>query len=150
MNSLKPNTNNYYRQLIVKHYSAPENKGLLKTKNSLTFHHFSNSCVDDFFVELTFEHNQIVTARFEGIGCAISTAAIDMFCSIVKNNDINFVKRLSKNYQLMLSNQEFNEELIAELLAFKNVLKQPHRIRCALIISESIDEIFKLKVNANE
>lgn len=144
MNSLDKN-NEYYRQLIVQHYSNPINKGLLKTKNSFSFHHYSNSCVDDFYIELTFNKNIIVSARFEGIGCAISTAAIDIFALLIINKTIDEVLLINKNYQAMLLNQKYNEKIIQDLVVFKNVLKQPSRIKCALIISESISEIFLMK-----
>lgn len=137
--------NNYYRKLIVEHYSNPINRGLLKTKNSLVFHHFSNSCVDDFFVELAFEGEALVDARFEGIGCAISTASIDIFASLIKNKAIAEVIAINENYQAMLQGKNYQASLIADLVAFQNVLKQPNRIKCALIISESIQVILSMR-----
>lgn len=144
MNSLNKN-NDYYRQLIVDHYSNPVNKGLLKNKNSLVFHHSSNSCVDDFYLELTFANNKVTSAKFDGIGCAISTASIDIFASLMTNKTIAEVRKINENYQKMLKAEKYQENLLSNLLAFSNVLKQPNRIRCALIISEAIDEIFLMK-----
>ncbi len=139
------NENENYRQLIVNHYSNPISKGLLKTKDSLVFHHNRNSCVDDFYLELTFDQDTIVNARFEGIGCAISTSAIDIFNALIINQTINQVKIINNNYQAMLQGKNYQQKLLKELVAFKNVLKQPNRIKCALIISEAITEIFLMK-----
>ncbi|MBE4704051.1 Fe-S cluster assembly sulfur transfer protein SufU [Spiroplasma platyhelix] len=144
MNSLIKD-NNYYRQIIVDHYSNPINKGILKTKESLTFHHYSNSCVDDFYFEITFNKNVVANAKFEGIGCAISTASIDIFASLIINKTIAEVLTINENYQNMLAAKKYQENILEDLLAFKNVLKQPNRIRCALIISESINEILLVK-----
>lgn len=143
MNSLNKD-NNYYRQLIVDHYSKPVNKGLLTTKDSLSFHHYSNLCVDDFYVELTFTNNIVTNIKFDGIGCAISTASIDIFASLVENKNITDMKIINKNYKNMLTGKNYQGEVLDDLLAFKNVLKQPNRIKCALIISESIDEILAM------
>lgn len=146
MDSLNKKNNDYYRQLIVNHYSNPINKGLLKTKASITFHHSSNSCVDDFYIELTFNEKDIITnARFEGIGCAISSAAIDIFELLIINKSIKEIKKINNNYQTMLKGQKYDENILQDLVAFKNVLKQPSRINCALIISEAINEIFLIK-----
>lgn len=144
MTSLNKENENY-RQLIVNHYSNPSSKGLLKTKDSLVFHHYTNSCVDDFYIELTFDQDTIVNARFEGIGCAISTSAIDIFNTLIINQKINQVKIINNNYQAMLQGKNYQQKFLKELLAFKNVLKQPNRIKCALIISEAIAEIFLIK-----
>lgn len=137
--------NEYYRQLIVSHYNNPANKGLLRTKNSLIFHHYNNSCVDDFYIELIFDQDTIINARFEGVGCAISTSAIDIFSSLIINQKINQIKIINNNYQTMLQGKNYHQKLLKELVAFKNVLKQPNRIKCALIISEAISEIFLMK-----
>lgn len=134
----------YYRKLIVKHYNNPNCKGLIKSQNSLVFHHFANSCVDDFFIELTFDKKIIKHAKFEGIGCSISTSSIDIFCNLITNKNIKNIFILNQEYKKMLRNEKFNEETINDLLSFKNVWKQPNRVKCALIISESIDEIIKL------
>lgn len=144
MNSFNKD-NDYYRKLIVSHYSNPINKGLLKTKDSLNFHHYSNSCVDDFYIELTFNKNIITNLRFEGIGCAISTASIDIFASLIFNKNIKEVEEINANYQAMLTGQKYDQNKIQDLFAFKNVLKQPNRIKCALIVSESINKIFLIK-----
>lgn len=141
--------NNYYRQLVVERYSNPVNKGLLKAKNSLIFHHFSNSCVDDFFVELTFNQNTVSDARFEGLGCAISTAAIDIFASLIKDKTIAEVVVINENYNAMLQGKNYQANQIADLIAFQNVLKQPNRIKCALIISESVQAILAMKQDKN-
>lgn len=140
--------NNYYRQLIVDHYSNPRNKGLLKTENSLSFHH-SSTCVDDFHFELTFAADLVTSAKFEGIGCAISTASIDIFASLINNKNINEIKMINENYQNMLAEKEYQEDILNDLVAFKNVLKQPNRIRCALIISDSINEVLLMKQGKN-
>lgn len=137
--------NNYYRQLIVEHYSNPINKGLLQSENSLSFHHFSNSCVDDFFIELTFDQNTIVDAKFDGLGCAISTASIDIFSALIKNKTVDEVVAINENYQAMLQGKNYQASLLSDLVAFQNVLKQPNRIKCALIISESIQAILSMK-----
>ncbi|MDQ7983199.1 MAG: SUF system NifU family Fe-S cluster assembly protein [Spiroplasma sp.] len=137
--------NQYYRQLIINHYSNPVNKGLLKTKNSLVFHHDHNSCVDDFYFELTFDHDTIINARFEGIGCAISTAAIDIFATLIINQTIKQVKNINHHYQAMLQGQKYHEKSLQDLVAFKNVIKQPNRIKCALIVAEAINEIFLMQ-----
>ena len=127
------NNNDYYRRLLIQHYQKPKNYSLLKQPNSYYFHHYSSSCADNFCIELS--------ARFEGSGCVIATAAIDLFCQLITNKTLQVVKTINNNYQAMLASKTYDQQLLAFLQVFENVLKQPHRLVCALIICEAISAI---------
>lgn len=135
------NNFDYYRKLIVNHYSNPKNKGFKNLANSLTYHQSSESCVDDFHLQIFIKNKVIISARFIGIGCAISTAATDLFCILIEGKTIEQIKEITNNYRAMLAEKEFNEKIIENMIAFKNVPRQRNRIKCALI---GIDGINKL------
>lgn len=140
MNSFN-NNQDYYRKLIVEHYSKPKNKGFKNLPNSLTYHQTSNSCVDNFHVEIFIKNNIITSARFTGVGCAISTAAIDLFCILIEGKTIPQVKEIINNYQAMLAEKKFNDKIIENMIAFKNVPRQRNRIKCALIGINGINKL---------
>ncbi|WP_308150137.1 iron-sulfur cluster assembly scaffold protein [Spiroplasma sp. AdecLV25b] len=142
MNSFNDNQD-YFRKLIVNHYSKPTNKGLIDNGNCLTYHQASKSCVDDFHVQVLIENKTVVTARFDGVGCAISTAAVDIFCNLIENKPISDIKNIISNYQAMLNSQPFNVNFIKNLVAFTNVPRQRNRIKCALLGVEGISKLLK-------
>lgn len=140
MNSFNDNQD-YFRKLIVNHYNKPTNKGLIDNADSVTYHQTSQSCVDDFHVQVLIKNKIVVIARFVGIGCAISTAALDIFCNLIENKSINDIKTIITNFQAMLYSQKFDVLLIKNLVAFTNVPKQRNRIKCALLGVEGINNL---------
>jgi len=135
----------YFRKLIVNHYSNPTHKGFTNMANSLTYHQASASCADDFQVEIVINNQIINSARFIGFGCAIATAAIDIFCELIENKTIAAIKLIIANYQAMLNQAIFKESVIGQMIAFKNVPRQRNRIKCALIGIEGINKLLLME-----
>lgn len=123
----------YYRKLIVNHYINPTHHGFTNNINSLIYQQSSASCVDNFQVEIVISNNIVTSARFMGTGCAIATAATDLFCNLIEDKTNSQIKIIINNYELMLAKKQFDNNIIANLIAFKNVSRQPNRIKCALI-----------------
>lgn len=142
MNSFNTNPD-YYRKLIVEHYSNPQNKGFKNLPNSLTYQQISDSCVDNFRVEILITNEIISSARFIGIGCAISTAATDIFCLLIEGKTIAKIKLIISNYHAMLAEKKFNSNIIENMIAFKNVPRQRNRIKCALIGIDAINKLIR-------
>jgi len=131
----------YYRKLIVNHYSNPTHQGFTNNINSLIYQQSSASCVDNFQVEIVISNNIVTSARFMGTGCAIATAATDLFCNLIEGKTNLQIKIIINNYELMLAKNKFDNNIIANLIAFKNVSRQPNRIKCALIGINGIKKI---------
>ena len=98
-----------FRQMILDHYENPINK---KTDEHIIntyskYNYKSESCIDNLTVYLKIENNIIVDARFDGIGCAISTSSTDILCEMIKNifrfkypngSKVKMTKSISKGY----------------------------------------------------
>ena len=48
-----------------------------------------------------------------------------------------------KEYSKMISGEPFDEDLLEEAVAFRNVYRQPNRVHCATIGLHGIDRILK-------
>lgn len=133
------------RAIIMQHYDQPTNK--VDDPSSLVdyinYHNKSSSCIDDIDLYLKIENNIIIDARFYGVGCAISTASTDIFCDILKNKDIEFAKKLMLNYFSMIKNEEYDENILDELIAFCNIYQQANRRNCATIGINALEKIIK-------
>lgn len=136
------------RQIILEHYEEPDNK--IENQDSLegyvSFNNKSSSCIDNLTIHLKFEGNKIIDAKFSGIGCAISTASTDIFCSMIKNMSKSDVKSLIDEYFMMVDGNVFNENKLQHLSIFKNISKQLNRIKCAKVGVVAINELVANKL----
>lgn len=89
--------NSMYQQNIIDHYRNPRNKGTLKNadkkcnENNLT-------CGDSIVLQLKFDDDKIVDAKFLGSGCAISQASVSMLTEKLKGMPIKDAKKLDKDF----------------------------------------------------
>lgn len=132
-----------FRQMILDHYENPINKKIdddvINTYSK--YNYKSESCIDNLTVYLKIENNIVRDARFDGIGCAISTSSTDILCEMIKNKNKNEIKLILDNYFSMINSEPHDQTIIGDLKIFKNVNQQLNRIKCALVGVNSIKNI---------
>ena len=75
------------REIIMDHYSSPRHKQTPKnTAEYQQIHMDSTSCIDDIMVYVLVENDKVVDACFDGVACTIATAAADILCELIINN----------------------------------------------------------------
>ena len=140
-------SNEMLKQIIIQHYDEPDNKvddeNNLINEGYVYFHNKSATCIDDIKIYIKWENKIIVDAKFSGLGCAISTASSDIFCEMIKGKNKDASLALINEYKKMINNEEFNSDLMEELIAFREIYKQANRIRCSLIGVNAIEELLK-------
>ncbi|MGL4951644.1 MAG: Fe-S cluster assembly sulfur transfer protein SufU [Mycoplasma sp.] len=142
------NDKDVMRQIIISHYDKPNNKientDSYLSKGYTSFHNKSSSCIDDLTVLIKMDDSNLITdAKFFGIGCAISSASTDIMCDMFKGLSINESLQIISQYEKMIKNEEVDEDVLQELIAFKEIYKQPGRIKCSLIGSDAFINIFR-------
>lgn len=131
------------REIIVDHYKNPLNK--MTPENVQDYKSVrmdSDSCIDDITIYLKVENDKIVDAKFDGIGCAISTASTDILCELINGKTYEEARYIMDQYLNMIYEREYDEEALDELIVFMNTHKQASRIKCATIGVTGVDEIF--------
>jgi nitrogen fixation NifU-like protein len=125
-----------YQELILDHNRAPHNRGRLDRAT----HHaegFNPLCGDRIFVSLNVDENNIVRdVRFDGKGCAISTASGSMMTDAVKGRPLNEVQAIFREFQRLLTEDSGRDdagESLGKLAAFAGVRKYPVRVKCATL-----------------
>ncbi|MDR1697739.1 MAG: SUF system NifU family Fe-S cluster assembly protein [Erysipelotrichaceae bacterium] len=126
-------SNDVLRQIIVSHYSAPAFKKAIDDPTFLKIHLSSQNCIDDFNLYLKVDNNVIKEAYFSGVGCAISTASIDIMCQMITGQSYEYAKKLIDEFHKMMREESFDQAFLEEAIAFINTSKQPSRIKCATI-----------------
>lgn len=138
-------TNDMMRQIIMDHYSNPINKHEPTSDKYGKVHMHSDNCIDDIDVYLLVENDVIKDACFTGVACTISTSSTDIMCELIKGKSKKEALYIIKQYNKMIHEQEFDEDVLEEALAFINTSKQAARIRCATIGWNAADKILKDK-----
>lgn len=138
-------TNEMMRAIIMDHYSNPVNKKQPPKDGYEKVHMHSDNCIDDIDVFLLVENGAVTDACFDGVACAISTSSTDIMCDLLKGKDVERAKYIIDQYHHMIHEEEFDESVLEESLAFINTSKQAARIRCATIGWNAADEILKDK-----
>ena len=138
-------TNEMMRQIIMDHYSNPQNKHQPPKEGYEKVHMHSDKCIDDLDIFLLVENNKIIDACFDGVACTISTSSTDIMCALLKDKDIEEGKKIIEAFHHMIHEEEFDEDLLEEAIVFINTSKQAARIRCATIGWNAADEILKDK-----
>ncbi|MCK5806941.1 MAG: hypothetical protein KAG91_00925 [Mycoplasmataceae bacterium] len=124
------------RELIMKHYSTPTFK---REEITSSIDHFSQQCVDELHIQLSKDE-----VLWSGVGCAIFQSSSDIFISKIQNSSKEEILKLVENYENMINDngESFNEELLGELLIFRDVKKHLNRLHCANMISQSLNKHF--------
>ena len=134
---------NLRREIILDGYQNPYNKKekVTNKEDYIKINTSSNSCIDDLNIYFKIENSIIKDVCFEGEACAISTSATSIILKKLVGKSINETKELLINYQNMISEKPYDENLLEELNVYDNI--QPNRRGCALIPANAIEKLIK-------
>jgi nitrogen fixation NifU-like protein len=133
------------RSIIMDHYSNPSNKHQPTSDKFEKVHMHSDNCIDDLDIFLLVENNVVVDACFDGVACTISTASTDIMCDLIKGKSIKDALYAIEQYDHMIHEEPFDDEVLDEAVVFINTSKQAARIRCATIGWNAANLILKGK-----
>ena len=121
------------REIIMDHYENPRNKGLVDDPRYIKVNMNSESCIDDIDIQILVEGDIIKDFRFDGVGCTIATSSTSILSELVIDQSIEHAYEIIRNYNDMIKELSYDEELLQEAVVFKDVSKQANRIKCAMI-----------------
>ncbi len=131
------------RQIIMDHFQNPTNKGFKDEPGYVKVRKDSDTCIDDITVEMKINGELIEDINFDGVACTVATASTDIASSLLKGKTKQEALRIISEYQNMIKGNDYNPEMIGELVAFKNLNRQANRIKCGTIGIDAIEEIIK-------
>jgi len=123
--------NDLYRDVILDHNRRPRNFGSLDSADA-SVEGFNPMCGDHLTLRLKLSDDTISDIRFEGQGCAISTASASLMTEAVKGRNRQEIARLFEEVHALLTapSGEPAPEL-GKLLALAGVAEYPARVKCA-------------------
>ncbi|UWD33900.1 iron-sulfur cluster assembly scaffold protein [Mesomycoplasma molare] len=133
--------NNKKREIIMHHYSKPDNK-LTELPNWSNNYLHSTNCVDEIWLSLKKDNNVIKDAKFKGIGCAVFLSSCDIFLNEIKNKNLEQVNQIINDYKIMINkeNENFNKDILGNLIVFNDVKTHLNRLECASMIYKIVKD----------
>ena len=132
---------NLKREAILDNYQNPANRGLPTDSAYRQVNSKNESCVDNITVAAKVSHGKLEDIKFDGEACAICTSATSVMTKELKGKTLEEAELIVDNYNRMIGELPYEEELLGELNIYNEVYKQPSRKRCALLPMEAIKKI---------
>lgn len=134
---------NFKRELILENFENPVGKGLKNDSSYKKINQNNSSCIDNFDIELLLDGDIIKDIRFDGEACAIATSALSISISKLIGKTKEEALLIIENYENMINEEEYDEDLLQELTAYEDIYKQPARKKCATLGILGIKNLLK-------
>jgi nitrogen fixation protein NifU and related proteins len=123
--------NDLYRDVILDHNRQPRNFGALEPADA-SVEGFNPMCGDRLTVRLRLADDKITDIRFEGQGCAISTASASLMTEAVKGKTrAEALQLFERVHQLLTDDEAPPPDELGKLAALSGVREYPARVKCA-------------------
>jgi nitrogen fixation NifU-like protein len=120
-----------YRDVILDHNRAPRNFGRIDAPDKRAEGH-NPLCGDRLSVFVRMNGERVEDIRFEGKGCAISTASASLMTEAVKGKDRTAIRALFEQVHALLTRHDAQPEAsLGKLAALSGVREFPARVKCA-------------------
>lgn len=137
-----------YQEVIVDHGTKPRNFSKLASCS----HHaegYNPLCGDELELFLNINSEQVITeAKFQGQGCAISTASASLMTQFLIGKTVADAEIAMHEFTDMVTKTPNDEhEILGKLKVLAGVNKYPSRVKCASLAWHTLLAALK---NANE
>jgi nitrogen fixation NifU-like protein len=136
-----------YQEMILDHYRHPRGYGDLAGANRSAEGH-NPLCGDEVVIRITVHDGIIKEARFQGSGCAISTASASLLMESVKGLSVDEAEELFQRFHHMLTAEtgppgEGGEGDLGKLVVLSGVRDYPMRVKCATLAWHTLRSALK-------
>jgi nitrogen fixation NifU-like protein len=120
-----------YRDVILDHSRHPRNFGRMESADRHAEGH-NPLCGDELSLSLRMNGTRVDDIRFEGKGCAISTASASLMSEAVKGKERAAIRELFEAvHRLLTRHDEAPAASLGKLAALSGVREFPARVKCA-------------------
>lgn len=132
-----------YQEILNEHNINPNHKGVIENP-TFTLQGVNPSCGDNIYLQLVMDANGIITdGSFNGSGCAVSQASVDMMLDDVIGKPKEEAMRLSQLFMDMIQGKTTDDQIeeLDEAAALKNISFMPARVKCAVLGWHTMQEM---------
>ncbi len=128
-------TDELYQRIVLDHGRRPRNQGPLPGATH-TAQGDNPFCGDRWSVSVILDGVVVGDVRFQGAGCAISTAAASMMSEAVKGKRRDEIEELWRGFEALVATAKGaadanSSATLGDLAAFAGVRRFPVRVKCA-------------------
>jgi len=126
-----------YQEVILDHYKNPQHT-CLRDPFDTEVHHVNPSCGDELTlrVRLSADGETVEDVSYEAVGCSISQASTSVMAEEIVGRPVaEAMVKLQECEKMIVSRgqEEGDEDIIGDGVAFSGVAKYPARVKCALL-----------------
>jgi nitrogen fixation NifU-like protein len=123
-----------YQEMILDHYKRPRNFGVIEHPDLHAEGH-NPLCGDRLSLDVSLRDGVIADSRFQGSGCAISTASASLMTEAVKGKTPAQVDALYRTFHAAATGGAPPADAVplGKLQVFGNVSRYPARVKCATL-----------------
>ncbi|MCD6449089.1 MAG: SUF system NifU family Fe-S cluster assembly protein [Thermotogaceae bacterium] len=111
-------------------------------ENAIKGYDMNESCGDEITLYVKVEDNKIKNAAFEGQGCVVSMASAAILVKLIRGRSIEEVKNILDNVKKMAKGENFDEDLLGDLVVFSNISDIPQRSKCFLLAWSILERLY--------
>ena len=128
-----------YQEVILHHSKSPRNFGTLDGANRRASGH-NPLCGDRVHLTLDVEEGVVRDIRFQGDGCAISTASASVMTDTIKGKTEAEARELFRAFHAMVTGEgPVDAEGLGKLGVFGGVREFPVRVKCAMLAWRTLE-----------
>lgn len=135
--------NDLYRDVILDHNRRPRNFGPLESADA-SIEGFNPLCGDHLTLRVKLDGDTVKDIRFEGQGCAISTASASLMTEAVKGKSrAQALALFERVHQLLTDDGAPPADELGKLAALSGVREYPARVKCASLCWHTLASALK-------
>lgn len=121
-----------YQETILDHSRRPRNTGVL-SEVTHSAEGYNPLCGDRLSLQLKLENGRITGIRFQGKGCAISTASASLMTEAIQGKTPEDAERAFQKFHSLLTEDRQPAPDLGKLAVFSGVREYPMRVKCATL-----------------
>lgn len=127
-----------YQEVILDHARRPRNKGCSCQATSCAQGH-NPLCGDEVEVCVNVQEGRIDCIRFDGHGCAISTASASLMTEAVQGRSVEEALALSTEVLALVTGKRADAVGLGKLVVLQGVARFPSRVKCAALAWHALE-----------
>ena len=131
------NLRELYLEMVTDHAKNPRNRGKVDPCSHIGTGH-NPLCGDKLVVTVLTNKDVIQDVKFDGEGCAISTASADLMAEVLVGKTIKETKILFDTFHGLLTEDSNTDSVPRKLAVFSGVREFPMRVKCATLAWHTI------------
>ena len=140
---------NLKRSIILEHYQNPYHRERHDEEDEyLKLNSRNVSCIDNIDLYVKMCGDKIETVYFEGEACVISISSTSIMSRLLEGKTIDEALEIISNYNNMIEEKEYREDILEEAIVYDDVSKQPSRKKCATLSWQGLyNKLLEIKEN---